>query len=211
MNIFSEIYNLSLLTISGLSVFKAVRYGFKKQFFLSIYLLITLVVEVNAIIHIKWFSTTNTYTLYQHYALFCIIFFGYYYYRIFPKTYRYLVLIILIIAFILSILMINFGLILSFGLGMIVSIVYVLYALLWYHYGLNNNLDKKISDNPHFWISSGLLFWGSFYVLKAYPAEYLIDKDPSFHTVLKNINYIVATIMYVLIGVGLLKFNKQKV
>src|SRR5690606_534331 len=101
MNIFSEIYNLSLLTISGLSVFKAVRYGFKKQFFLSIYLLITLVVEMNAIIHIKWFSTTNTYSLYQHYALFCIIFFAYYYYRIFPKTYRYLVLIILIIAFVL--------------------------------------------------------------------------------------------------------------
>ncbi|MFA7446160.1 MAG: hypothetical protein WCY89_09450 [Flavobacteriaceae bacterium] len=211
MNVFVIIYNATLFIILGLSLLLVARYGSKKQNFLWLYLLVTFGFECSAVINWLQFPAVNTDWIYKSYALFCIVFFGIYYSRIFPKTYRNIVVILTLTA------LIAFASIADYtvqafepGIGVLISVFYILLPLLWYVYALHHNLNQKITENPHFWISSALLFWGSFYVFSIYPAKYLYEKDLSFYTVIININYMVAVVMYVLMAIGLLKFKRQK-
>lgn len=212
MNSFSVVYDVILFTVLGLSLFLAVRYGSKKQNFLWLYLLVTFGFELSSVVLLLLqFPTVNTDWVYKSYALFCIVFFGIYYSRIFLKTYRNVVVILTLTALIASACIADYT-VQAFepGLVVLISGFYILLPLLWYFYALHHNLNQKITENPHFWISAALLFWGSFYAFSFYPAQYLAGKDPAFHTVLKDVNYMVATVMYILMGIGLLKFNRQK-
>lgn len=211
MNIFSLIYDIVLVSISGISLVLAVRYGMKKQYFLCLYLLVTFGFELNSKINLLRFPVINTDWLYKSYILFCIVFFGIYYSRIFPKTYRNVAVILTLVALIAFVCIVDYSVrIFEPDLGILISVFYILLSLIWYFYALHHNLNQKITESPHFWISSALLLWGSFYIFRIYPAKYLHENAPSFHTTLKNINYLVATVMYVLMGIGLLKFNRQK-
>jgi hypothetical protein len=189
-----------------------VRNGIKNQHFLFGYLLVTLGVELNNRIHLLWFPNVNISWVYKYYILFCILFFGVYYWKIFINKYKYIGLIItIVVLFFFAVFFQATNQIFNYELGVVIAVFYILLALLWFFYSLNHNLNQKITENPHFWISCALLLWACFFIYRIYPAQYLVEKDPSFHTVLKDVNYIVATIMYALMGIGLLKFNKQKV
>lgn len=211
MTFFSIIYDITLFIILGISLFLRTQHSIIKHSWLWLYLLVTFGVEFSSRITILVFSDKSIDWIYNIYILFCILFFGFSYSRLFIKIYRSITVLLTIVAFIVFFSTIKDSLLVfNPNLGLLISVFYIIISLVWYFYSLNHSINAKITDNLYFWISTALILWGSFYIFRNYPAQYLYEKDPSFHTVLKNINYIVATIMYILMGIGLLKFYKQK-
>lgn len=212
MTFFSVVYDIALVTVLGLSLFLRFQHRNIYYSYLWLYLLVTFCVELSSRIVNLYFIYINIDWLYIIYTLFCILFFGIYYSRLFIKVYRNITSVLTLVTLIVFFLISDASLLIfNPELGVLISVYYIIISLIWYFYSLNDGFDTKITENPYFWVSTALMVWGSFYVFRHYPAEYLYEKDPSFHTVLKDINYIVATIMYVLMGIGLLKFNKQKI
>jgi hypothetical protein len=211
MTFFSVVYDITLITVFGLSLFLRTQHQSIQYSWLCLYLLVTFCVELSSRIVNLYFNHLRIDWLYNVYILFCILFFGIYYSGLFIKVYRYITLIVTLCSLIIFFLISDYSFaIYDPNLGLLISFFYVILSLIWYFHSLNYGFDTKITENPYFWISTALVIWGSFYIFRNYPAQYLYEKDPSFHTVLKNINYIVATIMYGLMGIGLLKFKKQK-
>jgi hypothetical protein len=156
-------------------------------------------------------EVVNNGVLYKYYLIFSINFFTFFYFQVFRKKRRIIVGSIT--------LLLNIGLIITVDftkpvfenqMSIALPMFYVFLALMWFHYKLTQDIEKKITEESYFWVSSGLLIWGGFFLFRVIPAKYLFENDPKFYDTLKNINFIISTIMYLLFFVALLKFKKQE-
>lgn len=204
-------YNIILFFVVLWALIDGLKIGFKNQHFLFLSLFITFLIDVilQAEIILNNLPSFNG-TYYKFYLIFCINFFAVFYAYIFQKKRR-----IVLIA--LSVLL-NLSLIFTVDftdpffenhLGVSLPVFYILLALMWFQHKLTQNAEEKITDNPYFWVSSGLLIWGGFFLFRIIPAKYLFENDPAFNQFLKSMNFMVGSIMYLLFFVALLKFKKQ--
>ncbi|WP_132034742.1 hypothetical protein [Flavobacterium circumlabens] len=94
-------------------------------------------------------------------------------------------------------------------------IFYILNTMLWFYQKIALPSEGKITDDPIFWISAALLLWGCFFIFRVIP-RYLFDStDQGFLILLRELVYIVNSIMYLLFFKGLMKYetiakNKNK-
>lgn len=202
------------LIILFINVIKAVglagRKNLSSQGYLSIYLLISFFLDLYG--HYKLYLGERDFAyLFNYYSIFLIIFFFFYYSEILPnfkKIHRYsFFLILLFIVFFTKFYGQNY----DNKLGIIVCFYFIINALIWFYERLKNFDDRKITDDPHFWVSCGLLLWSIFFIFRAIPMFFLQDEDPVFLETLKNIQYVVNIIMYILFYISLNKIKNNKV
>jgi len=211
MSIESIIYYSALILVCVCFVVSAFQKRFKHISYLSVYLVITIVVDFGLELRKIFLSNIeNNVIVYKFYILFSINFFSFFYYQAFREKRRIVLSIITMLLNIGLAIMVDFtNPVFEDMLSIAFPMFYVFLALMWFHYKLTQDMEQKITEEPYFWISSGLLIWGGFILFRIIPAKYLAEYDPQLHKTLISINFIISTIMYLLFLVALLKFKKQ--
>ncbi|WP_333596675.1 hypothetical protein [Chryseobacterium flavum] len=207
-----QILYLAVLLIDAVkSIILAGKKGLSSQNFLAVFLFVSLCLELYG--HYKIYIGEFDFAgLFNYYSIFMIVFFYRYYSVIFPGELKKISLYITIAV------LVYIGLFVKFydenyqnELGLLVCFYFVLNALVWLYIRLKNFDETKIIDDPHFWISCGLLFWSIFFVFRSIPMFFLKDNDPAFLQILKNIQYCVNIAMYGMFYVALRKFGKSAI
>ena len=212
MSIEAIIYYSVLILVCICFVVASFQKGIRHLNYLSFYLIVTVIIDFGLELRkILLSNIENNVIIYKFYFLFSINLFAFFYSFVFRNKRR------IILAAIT--LLLNLGLIstidfksqaFEYQLSIAFPVFYVFLALMWFQYKLTQDIEKKITQEPYFWVSSGLLIWGGFFLFRVIPAEYLFENDPQFYDTLKKFNFIISTIMYLLFFVALLKFKKQE-
>ncbi len=191
------------------SLILGVKYPFNSQNYFFVYLLITVLIEFSAEYLFHFFPTFEIGFIYNFYAAFCLLFYYLFYYKIFSKKRK----IILSIGFILLTFLIILKtsiLSLKFDNQIIIYIIFfnLFVSIIWFQQKLNSNVISKISDDPYFWISIGLLIWSCFSGFRFIPMYFISESDPGFNSFLRILLFIVNIIMYLFFFIALLTFEK---
>lgn len=210
---FIQIIYITVLFIDTVkSIVLAGKNGLSSQNYFAVYFFISLGIELYG--HYKIHAGEFNFAyLFNYYSIFLILFFYRYYAVIFPKNLNR------ISIFITSLLLVYIGLFTRFygkdydnQLGILVCFYFIMNALVWLYLRLKNFDQERIIDDPHFWVSCGLLFWSIFFIFRSIPMFFLKDNDPAFLNILKTIQYCVNTIMYGTFYIALRKFqNRSKI
>lgn len=207
--LFQILYLTILFVVTVKSIVLAGKKGLSGQNYFAVFLLVSLGLELygHYKIYIREFDFAY---LFNYYSIFMIIFFYVYYSRIFSRQVRivFLVLGIAILTYILFFVKFYGG---NYAneLGILVCLYFIINVLVWFYTRLKNFDEVKITDDPHFWVSSGLLFWSIFFIFRSIPMYFFKDHDPAFLQVLKNIQYGVNILMYTMFYTALNKFGKS--
>ncbi|MDR2236036.1 MAG: hypothetical protein LBE92_07930 [Chryseobacterium sp.] len=210
-----QIIYLTVLFIDTVkSLVLAGKKGLSSQNYFMVYLLVSLCLELYG--HYKvYVGEFNFAYLFNYYSIFLIVFFYRYYVMIFPKKFEKISLAVLMV-------MLGYiGLFTKFygsdyenQLGILVCFYFIINALMWFYMRLKNLDEKRITNDPHFWVSCGLIFWSIFFIFRSVPMFFLKDNDPEFLNVLRMIQYCANIIMYGSFYIALKKFeqyNKGKI
>ena len=211
MEILQLLYISCLFITTLKAIVLSLKYSLQAQNFLAFYLIITLYLEVYGLI--KTYLNQKDYAIYFNlYAIFCIIFFGFYFSKIFIGTKKKTTLLIscfllLYIAFYVDFLNQQFVTI----LGILLALFYIFNAILWYYQKLKLPVKDKITHDPNFWIATALLLWSTYIIFRITPM-YLFDKEDQFFLeILKKIGSVVNMIMYFLFYIALVKYQKKSI
>ncbi|WP_143736260.1 hypothetical protein [Moheibacter sediminis] len=100
------------------------------------------------------------------------------------------------------------GFIFDYRIVIAATLFSILNTLLWFYQKINSNDTQKITEDPSFWISTGLLLWSVFSIFRIVPMFLLSNIDEEFHEFLRMVMYIVNIIMYGMFYIALLKYEK---
>lgn len=205
---FIQIIYITVLFIDTVkSIALAGKKGLSSQNYFVVFLLVSLGLELYG--HYKMYIKEFDFAyLFNYYSIFLILFFYRFYETVFSKRLKRISLCIVIAI------LIYIGLFTKFygenyenKLGILVCFYFIITALVWFYLRLKNFDEKKIIDDPHFWISCGILFWSIFFIFRSIPMFFLKDNDPVFLNILKTIQYCVNIVMYTIFYVALRKFD----
>ncbi|WP_394665585.1 hypothetical protein [uncultured Chryseobacterium sp.] len=177
---------------------------------LYIYLIVTFLVEVLAIVLQEVLNVENTDFIYKIYGIFHIIFFGYYYMKEFPLNMQIFTKIVmflsLIIIFFFSKLFSN---VLDDRMITVIGFFGVTLSFEWLFVKLNSPDEKKIYEDTYFWITTGLLFWSGFFILRQLPRFFFIEKDGGFSQIMRTFFYLVNIVTYSLYYISFKFYGKD--
>ncbi|KQM49863.1 hypothetical protein ASE55_09795 [Chryseobacterium sp. Leaf201] len=202
------------LTILFIDVVKAIvlagRKNLSSQGYVLIYLLVSFLLDLYG--HYKLYLGERDFAyLFNYYSIFLIVFFFLYYSKILPKfkkIYWYsLVIMLVYISFFTKF----YGQDYDNRLGILVCFYFITNTLVWFYERLKNFDDRKITDDPHFWVSCGLMLWSIFFIFRAILMFFLQEEDPDFLEILKSTQYVVNIIMYSLFYMALRKIETNKI
>lgn len=183
------------------------KYRFPAQNYLGIYLIGTLSLELFGIIktYLKQFDFAVYFNIY---AIFCILFFGIYFSRIYIGNFKRIGLFVAILVLSYCLIFID---ILSTKflpqLGILVALFYIFNSILWFYQKLHIPVEGKITDDPNFWISTALLFWSTYIIFRFTPMYLFEKEDQFFLSLLRKIGAVVNFIMYALFYYSLVKYE----
>ncbi|MCJ7934462.1 MAG: hypothetical protein MUW56_12695 [Chryseobacterium sp.] len=206
---FIQILYIAVLFIDTVkSIVLAGKKGLSSQNFFAVFLLVSLCLELYG--HYKiYIGEYNFASLFNYYSIFIILFFYRYYAKILPGKLKTVSLYVVIAILAYIVLFIKFyGENYENELGILVCFYFIINALVWFYMRLKNFDDLKIIDDPHFWVSCGLLFWSIFFLFRSIPMFFLQDNDPAFLYILKMMQYGVNIVMYGMFYIALMKFEK---
>jgi len=211
MFIIQLIYITVLFIDTVKSVILAGKKSLPSQNYLTVFLLVSFGLEVYG--HYKMYIKEFDFAyLFNYYSIFLILFFGLYYFRILSKEVKKILLYITVFIFLYIVFFTKFyGENYENKIGLIVCFYFIVNALAWFYYRVKNLAEIKIMDDPHFWVSCGLLFWSIFFIFRSIPMFFLRDNDPAFLQILKSMQYLVNIIMYGVFYIALVKFKKIKI
>lgn len=207
---FQLVYMIILFLVASFSIFLCIKNGRKQQEFICFYLGITFCLEfLMYIFQICFKSSTNFGFLYNIYILLCTLFFLNYYNR---KQVRELikmnnVVFGIFIVFYIYYIFKNYKEV-NQVIGICFALLYILYSLFWFYGKLKYPDLIGIWDEPKFWISCGLLFWGVFFILRIIQRYLLNEINNEGLIVFQSIFFIVNMLFYLLFFVSLIKYNK---
>ncbi|MEC5172418.1 hypothetical protein QF024_001129 [Chryseobacterium nepalense] len=204
----SIIYLAILLIDVVKAIVLAGRKNLSSQGYLLIYLSLSFLLELYG--HYKLYLGERNYAyLFNYYSIFLIIFFFVYYSKFLLKFKKiYWSILVIMLAYILFFTKF-YGENYDNKLGIIVCFYFIINSLIWFYNRLKNFNGKKITNDPHFWVTCGLLLWSIFFIFRSIPMFFLQDNDPTFLEVLKMTQYFVNIIMYSLFYIALEKFEKD--
>lgn len=207
MEILQLLY-ISCLTITTIkAIVLGFKYSLKAQNYLAFYLIITLCLEIFGIIktHLKQFDFAVYFNLY---AVFCILFFGIYFSRIYIGSFKRTGVFVSIALLVYVLLFVDF---LSQNflpqLGILVALFYIFSAILWFFQKLKLPVQGKITSDPNFWIATALLFWSTYIIFRFTPMYLFQKEDQVFLNILRKIGSVVNLIMYALFYYALVKYE----
>lgn len=207
-----EVLQIVYISCLSITTLKAIvlgwKYTFPAQNYLGIYLIGTLSLEVFGEIkaYLKQFDFAVYYNVY---AIFCILFFGIYFSKIYIGNFKR---IGLFVSFILLSYCFIFIDILSTKflpqLGILVALFYIFNSILWFYQKLQIPVEGKITDDQNFWISTALLFWSTYIIFRFTPMYLFEKEDLFFLEILRKISSVVNFIMYALFYYALIKYER---
>ncbi|KIC01360.1 hypothetical protein OA88_14755 [Flavobacterium sp. JRM] len=204
---------LLLLYISCLTITttKAIvlgsKYSLRAQNYLAFYLIVTLSLEIFGIIktHLKQFDFAVYFNVY---AIFCILFFGIYFSRIYVGIFKRIGIFVSISLLVYILFFVNFLSHLFLPqLGILVALFYIFSAILWFFQKLKLPVQGKITNDPNFWIATALLFWSTYIIFRFTPMYLFEKEDQFFLSILRKIGSVVNLIMYAIFYYALLKYE----
>lgn len=209
MNDIAIVYQIEVVLVFLFSLFLDGMDKNTVQKYIFIYLLVTNITELLSIIGRSYLDISTNGIIYNFYSVFCISFFYLFYVESFVKQskYMYICLFCISISYLLFFTSF-FKFEYDYKIGIVLSLFYIFSALYWLGYKIINIDNRKITTNPKFWISVGLILWSSFFILRSIPM-YLFEKmDEEFQQTLRNIFYLVNIVFYILVFIALLKSKK---
>lgn len=208
---FQITYLIVLLLVASFSVFLYFKKGGRQQEFLYFYLGTSFLLEfLMLIFQIYVGSSAKFGFLYNIYILLCPLFFLLYFNRnqnssvIRLNTAVFIIFIIIFLSFIFK----NYQEV-NQTIGISFSLVYILYSLIWFYEKLKHPNEKVIMDDPKFWVSCGLLFWGVFFILRIIPRYLFNEVDSKVLIVSQSFFFVINILFYISFFVSLLKYSKK--
>lgn len=209
MDILLLLYLSCLVITTTKAIVLSAKYSLSAQNYLVFYLIITLSLEIFGIIktYLKQFDFAVYFNLY---AVFCVLFFGIYFSRIFIGMFKKIGISVSLLLLIYILFFVDF-LSKKFlpQLGILVALFYIFSSILWFYQKLQLPVQGKITNDPNFWISTALLFWSTYIIFRFTPMYLFEKEDQFFLNFLRKIGYIVNLIMYVLFYSAFLKYEKN--
>lgn len=207
MEIVQLLYISCLIITTSKALVLGLKYSLRAQNYLVFYLVTTLSLEVFGLV--KTYLNQMDYAIYFNlYAIFCIVFFGFYFSKIFIGTLKKIALVVacillLYIFFYVDFLNQQFVTI----LGILLALFYIFNAILWFYQKLKLPVEGKITNDPNFWIATALLLWSTYIIFRFTPM-YLFEKEDLFFLgILRKISSVVNIIMYSLFFIALVKYE----
>ncbi len=204
----NSIYETILLITLLKSIVLVRKFSLSSQNYLFIYLLITFLVEVLSWIILLINKDSKFSFQYIVYCIFCILFFWFHYSRQCHKKLRKKVNILSVILIVYVLVFPGFlGEDLVSRLVIALPIFYILYSMLWFYQKVAFPSKDKITDDPNFWISTALLLWSCFFIFRVIPRYFFDTTDKDFLILLRELVYIINSIMYLLFFKALMKYE----
>ncbi|KUJ57975.1 hypothetical protein AR686_04300 [Chryseobacterium aquaticum subsp. greenlandense] len=203
------IYKFFLLLVTIKSYNLSRKLTFSTQNYLLIYLSVSLFIEVISFSLYVISPNSKNGLLYNLYNIFSISFFYLYFSKILKYNFKKLSFLITIIStlyilFFTSFLSIDF----DKNIGITLLLFYLANSLLWFYQKISFFDDHKITDDPTFWISTGLLMWSCFFLFRVTPMFYFAKEDKEFLEFLKVGQNIINIFMYIMFYISLKKYEK---
>ncbi len=208
---FQIAYIIVLFFVASFSIFLYLKIGGRQQDFLCFYLGTSFILEFLMFIFQIYFGSSIQFGfLYNLYILFCSLFFLFYFNRnqnlllVKVNTFIFTIFAVIFLTFILkSYKEVNQIIAISF------SLMYIIYSLTWLYGKIKYPNEIFIIDEPKFWISSGLLFWGVFFILRVIP-RYMFDQfDNKILIVSQSFFFVINILFYISSFISLLKYSKM--
>ncbi|ROH95671.1 hypothetical protein BCF50_3088 [Chryseobacterium daecheongense] len=183
---------------------------FSAQNYIFIYLLVTTINE--------WVSFTRNVInpdvkvglQYNFYFIFCIIFFYFFYSKIFTAKLNIISSVVTISTLIYIIFSTDlFKQEFDKRIGIVITLFYIVNCLLWFYQKITLFDKNKITDDPVFWISTALLMWSCFFIFRVTPMFFFAKSDNEFLQFLKTGQNIINIIMYSMFYISLTKYKKK--
>lgn len=204
------IYLIILFLVATYSIFLC-KNGKKQQEFLCIYMSITFCLEFLMFIFQIFFKSSADFGfLYNLYILFCAIFFLMYFNK---KQGRSLKRINNIVFLVFSLIYVFFIIKnhreISQVIGISFALIYIIYSLIWFYSKIKDPNLNSIANDPKFWVSCGLLFWGVFFILRIIPRYLFNEVDREILIVSQSFFFVINIFFYVSFFISLLKYKKR--
>lgn len=203
------IYNILLIIVFFKSFILGRKYGFSIQNNLFIYLLVTVVVESYSFVINIIDENIMIGLQYNLYLIFVAIFFYCSYKKSLPtKILKTLSGISFLISFTFILFYTKFlGLDFDEKIAISVMLFLIFHSILWYYNKILTADETRIFDDPNFWVSSGLLIWGSFGIFRCLPMYYFYYNDKEFSDFLKSNFDLVNIVFYIMLFISLSKYD----
>lgn len=184
------------------------KYGFSSQNFLFVYLFVTFLIEGFSFIMDKINENIIIGLPYNLYLIFVLSFFYLYYADQLPAVFKTLSGLFLAVSLLYIGIFTEFlGSAFDENIAVAVMLFLIVHAVIWFYCKLNSADEESILDNPCFWISSGLLLWGTFGIFRCLPMYYFYHTDQEFSDFIKANFTGVNIIFYTLIFISLHKYE----
>lgn len=204
------IYKIVLLLILIKSFILGRKFSFSTQNCLFIYLLITAANEWISFIRNLINPDVKVGLQYNFYFIFCIIFFYFFYSKIFTNDLKKISLTIITFSLAYIFFLTNF-LAEEFDkkIGITITIFYITNSLLWFYHKISFFDEHEITDDPAFWISVALLMWSCFFIFRVTPMFFFAKHDNEFLQFLKIGQNVINIGMYIMFYISLIKYKKK--
>lgn len=205
------VYKFVLLVTLIYSYILGRRYSFSAQNYLFTYLLITFTNECVSFIRNIVDPNVKVGLQYNLYFIFCVLFFSFYFLKLFSGTAKRILLVTAISSLGYILIQTNFsGKDFDHKIGITITLFYIAISLLWFYYKISFSNERKITDDPTFWISTALLMWSCFFLFRVTPMFYFAKEDGEFLNFLKVGQYFINIGMYVMFYISLIKYKKNQ-
>ncbi len=205
------IYKFVLLLVTIKSYNLSRELNLSAQNFLFIYLCVSICIEVISfsvyIIH----PDSKNGLLYNLYNIFSILFFYFYFSKKLKSNFRRLASFTTIISLSYIIFYTSFfSMDYDKNIGITLLSFYLINSLLWFYQKISFFDERRIADDPAFWISTSLLMWSCFFLFRVTPMFYFAKEDKEFLEFLKVGQNIINIVMYIMFYISLKKYEKLR-
>jgi uncharacterized membrane protein len=207
-------YLIVLFLVAAFSILSCIKTGKQQQDFLCIYLGISFCLEfLMFIIQIYFHSSSGFGFLYNLYILFCTLFFLHYFnQRQNVKLVRLNKLIFSVFAVVYMIFIFKNYKEVNQIIGISFSLIYILYSLIWF-YGKLTYPDpdlKNMMNDAKFWVSTALLFWSVFFILRIIPRYFFSKIDVELLITSQSFFFFINIVFYTMFFIAVIKYNKNR-
>lgn len=182
------------------------KFSFSAQNYVFLYLLITFFNECLSFFRNIMNQNVKVGLQYNLYFIFCVFFYTFYFSRLISGTIKK-VIVVTAVSSLGYIFMVTsfYGEDFDHKIGITVTLFYIIVSLLWFYNKIIFFDEKKITDDPAFWISTALLMWSCFFLFRVTPMFYFAKEDEEFLSFLKLGQNIINIGMYGMFYISLLK------
>ncbi|MCS3530971.1 signal transduction histidine kinase [Chryseobacterium sp. JUb7] len=208
--VIEAIYYSLLLFLAIKSIVLIFQNGFVARNFLSVYIICTASLELYSYTLSIFNGGSADGVLYNFYSLLSILLF----YVLYLNSFKEKNIKVLRVIF--------FGIVIFYfcftdfyksdfdiSIGILISLYYISVSLLWFSHKIRSFDEYKITDDPYFWISTGLLLWSCFFIFRVVPMFFLDVHDKEFLYLLRTFQNVINILMYLMLFISMMKYERQ--